>query len=84
MYNDGLQPWFSDRKRFGLRSVSCRESSCTEEGLAAINTALRAKEHYLWLSALVYCELENISDMHICPECRHVQCLNVYLDASKC
>lgn len=53
-FNDGLQPWFSDRKRFDLRSCYSFESQCTEEGLAAIHTAMRAGEHYLWLAALVY------------------------------
>ncbi|KAK7107849.1 microtubule-associated tyrosine carboxypeptidase 1-like isoform X1 [Littorina saxatilis] len=53
-YNDGFQPWFYDRKKFGLRGVGSFESLCTEEGLASINTLLRAKEKYLWLSALVY------------------------------
>ncbi|XP_067676576.1 uncharacterized protein [Haliotis asinina] len=54
MYNDGLQPWFSDRKRFGLRGMSSFEGMCTEEGLAAIHTALRANSNFLFLPALVY------------------------------
>ncbi|XP_076466777.1 microtubule-associated tyrosine carboxypeptidase 1-like isoform X2 [Babylonia areolata] len=53
-FNDGFQPWFYDRKKFGLRGTGSFESLCTEEGLASINTTLRAKERFLWLSALTY------------------------------
>ncbi|XP_025097973.1 uncharacterized protein KIAA0895-like isoform X2 [Pomacea canaliculata] len=53
-YNDGLQPWYSDRGRFGLRNAQALESMCSEEGLAAINTAIRSREPYLWLNALKY------------------------------
>ncbi|KAK7478871.1 hypothetical protein BaRGS_00029852 [Batillaria attramentaria] len=53
-FNDGLQPWFSDKKKFDLRNSYSFEGLCTEEGLAAIHTALRAGEQYLWLAALVY------------------------------
>ena len=56
MINDGLQPWFSDRKRFGLRPMKCRESAATEEGLASINTLINAKYKYLWGPALTYCK----------------------------
>ena len=55
MVNDGLQPWFSDRKKFGLRGMKTRDSVASEEGLAAVNTILNAKHKYLWSAALVYC-----------------------------
>ncbi|KAI0243036.1 hypothetical protein LSAT2_009090 [Lamellibrachia satsuma] len=54
MVNDGLQPWFSDRKKFGLRGMKTRDSVASEEGLAAVNTVLNAKSKYLWSAALVY------------------------------
>jgi len=54
MVNDGFQPWYSDRKRFGLRSGSCRESVSTEEGLATVNTLLNANTKYLFSAALLY------------------------------
>ncbi|XP_052808809.1 microtubule-associated tyrosine carboxypeptidase-like isoform X2 [Mya arenaria] len=53
-YNDGLQPWFADRTRFGLRGLSCLDQLRSEEGLAAINTILNAKVRYLWGPALLY------------------------------
>ncbi|KAH3729396.1 hypothetical protein DPMN_055364 [Dreissena polymorpha] len=53
-YNDGLQPWFADRTRFGVRGVSGLDHLRTEEGLAAINTILNAKVRYLWGPALLY------------------------------
>ena len=55
MMNDGLQPWFPDRRKFGLRGMKCRDSVASEEGLAAVNTVLNAKSKYLWSAALVYC-----------------------------
>ncbi|ESO89113.1 hypothetical protein LOTGIDRAFT_183090, partial [Lottia gigantea] len=54
MFNDGLQPWYSDRKKFGLRSMGSFDSLCYEEGLATIHGILGSKAKYLWLSALVY------------------------------
>jgi len=54
MVNDGLQPWYSDRKKFGLRGGGSRESVTTEEGLATVNTLLNAKTKYLFSSALLY------------------------------
>jgi len=54
MVNDGLQPWFSDRSKFGLRQQHAREFVAAEEGLAAINTVLGARTKYLWSAALVY------------------------------
>ncbi|XP_048769630.2 microtubule-associated tyrosine carboxypeptidase-like isoform X3 [Ostrea edulis] len=53
-FNDGLQPWFMDRKRFGVRGLGSLEQLRTEEGLACINTVLNAKVRYLWSSALQY------------------------------
>ncbi|BFZ25265.1 hypothetical protein BsWGS_28304 [Bradybaena similaris] len=54
MINDGLQPWFSDRQRFGLRRHGSFESKCTEEGLATINTVLRGRLQFLWGAAFAY------------------------------
>ncbi|XP_061193551.1 uncharacterized protein LOC133201768 isoform X1 [Saccostrea echinata] len=53
-FNDGLQPWFMDRKRFGVRGLGSLEQLRTEEGLACINTVLNARVRYLWSSALQY------------------------------
>ncbi|KAL4232574.1 hypothetical protein ACF0H5_007264 [Mactra antiquata] len=53
-YNDGLQPWFAERTKFGIRGTSCLEQLRTEEGLAAVNTILNAKCRYLWGPALLY------------------------------
>ena len=55
-YNDGYQPWFSDRKRFGLVPEGSRKLIAAEEGLAALNTLLAARTKYLWGAALLYCE----------------------------
>ncbi len=54
--NDGLQPWFSDRPRFGLRALKSQNLLETEEGLAAINTLLQANYKMLFFPALTYCE----------------------------
>lgn len=54
MVNDGFQPWFSNRSRFGLRNLGGIEGQCTEEGLASINTALRGRVKLLWSAALAY------------------------------
>ncbi|XP_045197578.2 uncharacterized protein LOC123552187 isoform X1 [Mercenaria mercenaria] len=53
-YNDGLQPWFAERTRFGIRGISGLEHLRTEEGLAAVNTILNANCRYLWGPALLY------------------------------
>ncbi|XP_064629107.1 microtubule-associated tyrosine carboxypeptidase-like isoform X2 [Lineus longissimus] len=53
-WNDGLQPWFSDRKKFGLVGNGSNQSRVSEEGFAAINTVLHAKNKYLYLAALAY------------------------------
>ncbi|XP_077977833.1 microtubule-associated tyrosine carboxypeptidase 1-like [Glandiceps talaboti] len=52
--NDGLQPWYSSRDRFGLRSVKSQPLLETEEGLATINTHFQAKIPFLFMPALVY------------------------------
>ncbi|KAF6029041.1 hypothetical protein EB796_012651 [Bugula neritina] len=52
--NDGLQPWYADRKKFGLRSTRGYHFRKTEEGLAALNTVLQAKSRYLYGPALLY------------------------------
>jgi len=52
--NDGLQPWYADRKTFGLRSVRGYHFRKTEEGLAALNTVLQAKSKFLYGPALLY------------------------------
>ncbi|CAL1540294.1 unnamed protein product, partial [Lymnaea stagnalis] len=54
MFNDGFQPWFSHRSKFGLRNMGSFESQCTEEGLASINTALRGRAKFLWGAAFTY------------------------------
>ena len=56
MVNDGLQPWFSDRRKFGMRAGGSRESVATEEGLATLNTVLGARTKYLWAAAILYCK----------------------------
>ncbi|KAJ8315368.1 hypothetical protein KUTeg_007518 [Tegillarca granosa] len=53
-FNDGLQPWYSDRRRWGIRGLQSLEQLRTEEGLAAINTILNAKARYLWGPAMLY------------------------------
>ncbi|CAD5117856.1 DgyrCDS6601 [Dimorphilus gyrociliatus] len=53
-YNDGYQPWFNDRKKFGLKTRETREWSSTEEGLASLNTTLNAKSKLLWQPAILY------------------------------
>lgn len=55
-FNDGLQPWYSDRKRFGIKGMSSLEHMRAEEGLAAIHTVLDARERFLWGPAMLYCE----------------------------
>ena len=54
--NDGLQPWFSDRQRFGLRALKSQALLETEEGLAAVNTLLQANHKLLFFPALTYCK----------------------------
>ncbi|XP_071956157.1 microtubule-associated tyrosine carboxypeptidase 1-like [Antedon mediterranea] len=54
MYNDGLQPWFSQRQQFGIGRLRSKKLLETEEGLATINTLLKAKHQLLWKPALLY------------------------------
>jgi hypothetical protein len=67
MYNEGFQPWYTDRGRFNLRSTSSRELAAAEEGLATINTMVNAKFKFLWTSALTYCKynLRMIANVYI-------------------
>lgn len=60
-YNDGFQPWFSNRKRFSLRGsqMTTLPAIRSEEGLAAINTIMNSRVRYLWLPALQYCKFKN-------------------------
>ncbi len=59
-YNDGLQAWFADRKKYGLRSADTNELMRTEEGLAALHTLINANLKYLYLPALFYCKFNYI------------------------
>ena len=53
--NEGLQPWYSDRKKFKLNSNgNDREMLIIEEGLAAIHTALEMPIKQLLVYALLY------------------------------
>jgi len=54
MCNDGLQPWFASRDKFGIKSLRSYQLLRTEEGLATINTVLNARVKYLWYPALLY------------------------------
>ncbi|KAK0052568.1 hypothetical protein Bpfe_017927 [Biomphalaria pfeifferi] len=54
MFNDGFQPWFSHRSKFGLRNLGSFENMCNEEGLASINTVLRGRAKFLWGAAFTY------------------------------
>ncbi|KAK3747754.1 hypothetical protein QZH41_008784 [Actinostola sp. cb2023] len=54
MNNDGLQPWFSNRQKFGLRPSKSYCGVICEEGLAAINTTLQSHVKLLWAPALLY------------------------------
>lgn len=53
-FNDGLQIWFAERKKFGLRSMNSIELLRTEEGLAALHTLMNANLKFLYLPALLY------------------------------
>ncbi|CAH1800094.1 unnamed protein product [Owenia fusiformis] len=52
--NDGLQPWFCDRKKFGIKGHKSRSLVVTEEGLAILHTVLQAKTKYLFGPAVLY------------------------------
>lgn len=55
--NDGLQPWFANRLKFGLGTYKCQSMKDTEEGLASLNTAFESKVKYIWGPAMLYCKL---------------------------
>ncbi len=55
----GFQIWFSDRNKFGLRSLNSRDVLKTEEGLAALHTLMNARLKYLYIPALFYCKHQN-------------------------
>lgn len=52
--NDGLQPWFSNRSKFGIGPYKCRDMKDTEEGLASLNTAFESNVKYIWGPAMLY------------------------------
>lgn len=56
--NDGLQPWYSNRKNFDLRTPKSYTGMVNEEGLAAINTIYEAQVKMLFLPALLYCKYQ--------------------------
>ena len=64
MLNEGVQPWFVDRRKFELQKISSRDGLASEEGLATLNTLLQAKSKYLWQSALAYCKIYIISNYY--------------------
>lgn len=55
----GLQIWYGDREKFGLRPLNSTELLKTEEGLAALHTLMNADLEYLFLPALLYCKFYN-------------------------
>lgn len=55
VYIKGLQVWYSDRAKYGLRPLNSSELLKTEEGLAALHTLMNANLEYLFLPALLYC-----------------------------
>nr|XP_006813054.1 PREDICTED: uncharacterized protein KIAA0895-like [Saccoglossus kowalevskii] len=52
--NDGLQPWYSCRDKFGLRGTKSQDLLETEEGLATINTYFNANIPIFFTQALTY------------------------------
>jgi len=54
MLNEGLQPWYSDRKKFNLPESRSYEMLKAEEGLAAINTVLKMPTNHLWFPSILY------------------------------
>jgi len=52
--NEGLQPWYSDRKKFRLSSGCDFEMLTIEEGLAAIHTTIELPLNELWFHSLLY------------------------------
>jgi len=54
MLNEGLQPWYYDRKKFNLCAGRGRDILEAEEGLAALHTVLKMPMQELWFPALLY------------------------------
>lgn len=54
MLNEGLQPWYYDRKKFNLCAGRGRDILEAEEGLAAVHTVLKMPMQELWFPALLY------------------------------
>jgi len=54
LLNEGMQPWYFDRKQFGLCNPAERDMLEIEEGLAAIHTALHLPVSELWFPAILY------------------------------
>lgn len=54
MLNEGLQPWYSDRKKFNLFESRSYEMLKAEEGLAAIHTVLKMPTNHLWFPSILY------------------------------
>jgi len=52
--NEGMQPWYFDRTKFGLCSPGRRELLEIEEGLASIHTAFNMPLSQLWFPAILY------------------------------
>lgn len=52
--NEGLQPWYSDRKKFKLSTGCDYEMLTVEEGLAALHTTLDLPIEELWVHSLLY------------------------------
>ncbi|XP_013396550.1 uncharacterized protein KIAA0895-like [Lingula anatina] len=73
MVNECLQPWFADRKHFGIRSHKSVELLKTEEGLANINTVFNAKIKYLWVSAFSYYTACMSVEMTFCELFEHLE-----------
>jgi len=54
MLNEGLQPWYSDRKKFNLSESKSYDMLKSEEGLAAIHTTLKMPTYHLFFPAILY------------------------------
>merc|ERR1739847_255315 len=54
MLNEGLQPWYSDRKKFNLSESRSYNMLKAEEGLAAIHTVLKMPIDQLWFPSILY------------------------------
>jgi hypothetical protein len=54
MLNEGLQPWYSDRKKFNISESRSYDMLKAEEGLAAIHTVLKMPTNHLWFPSILY------------------------------